>query len=125
MAEDSKAGHLLKLVRLQAVTRREAKKATQGESPLVTETAPGLLDQILQSQGTDPLCTRLKKELCTTSQNGHLSQKSHVNQGTSREGYTLNQQGLLCYKGRAVVPAQKALIQELLYLYHDDQLAGH
>ncbi len=140
-AEDSEAGHLLELVRLQAVTRKEAKKATQGESPLVTETAPGLLDQILQSQGTDPLCTRLKKELRTTSQNGHLSQKghvnqgtsqnghlrqkSHVNQGTSREGYTLNQQGLLCYKGRAVVPAQKALIQELLYLYHDDQFTGH
>src|SRR6266487_3630259 len=118
-AEDSEAGHLLELVRLQAVTRKEAKKATQGESPLVTETVPGLLDQILQSQGTDPLCTRLKKELRTTSQNGHL------NQGISREGYTLNQQGLLCYKGRTVVPAQKALIQELLYLYHDDQFAGH
>ena len=28
MAEDSEAGHLLELVRLQAVTRREAKKAT-------------------------------------------------------------------------------------------------
>ena len=28
MAEDSEAGHLLKLVRLQAITRREAKKAT-------------------------------------------------------------------------------------------------
>ena len=27
MAEDSKAGHLLELVRLQAVTRKEAKKA--------------------------------------------------------------------------------------------------
>ena len=48
-----------------------------------------------------------------------------MNQGTSQEGYTLNQQGLLCYKGRAVVPAQKALTQELLYLYHDDQFAGH
>ncbi len=49
MAEDSEAGHLLELVRLQAITRREAKKATQGESPLVTKTAPGLLDLILQS----------------------------------------------------------------------------
>ena len=47
-----------------------------------------------------------------------------MNQGVSREGYTL-EQGLLCYKGRAVVPAQKALIQELLYLYHNDQFAGH
>ena len=137
-AEDSEAGHLLELVRLQAVTRKEAKKAVQGESPLVNETAPGLLDQILQSQGTDPLCIKIKKEISTKistksqegtstkpSQSGHLSQEGHVNQGTSREGYTLSEQGLLCHKGRAVVPAQKALIQELLYLYHDDQFAGH
>jgi hypothetical protein len=48
-AEDSEAGHLLKLVRIQAVTRKEARKAVQGESPLVNKTAPGLLDQILQS----------------------------------------------------------------------------
>ena len=55
-----------------------------------------------------------------TSQNGHLSQKGHMSLGASQEGYTLNQQGLLCYKGRALVPTQKALIQELLYLYHND-----
>jgi hypothetical protein len=109
-AEDSEAGHLLELVRLQAVTRREAKEATQGESPLVDETAKGLLDLILKSQGTDPLCIRLKKELDTNS---------------SREGYFLGQEGLLYYMGRVVVPLQKSLIQELLYLYHDDQFAGH
>jgi hypothetical protein len=65
-AEDSEASHLLELVRLQAVTRKEAKEATKGESPLVDETAEGLLDLILQSQGTDPLCIRLQKELSTT-----------------------------------------------------------
>jgi hypothetical protein len=47
--EDSEASHLLELVRLQAVTRKEAKEATKGESPLVNETAEGLLDLILQS----------------------------------------------------------------------------
>ena len=109
-AEDSEAGHLLELIRLQAVTREEAKKATQGESPLVDETAEGLLDLILQSQGTDPLCTRLKKELDTNS---------------GREGYFIGQKGLLYYKGRVVVPLQKSLIQELLYIYHDDQFSGH
>jgi hypothetical protein len=57
--EDNKASHLLKLVKLQAITRKEAKEATKGESPLIDETAKGLLDLILQSQGTDPLCTRL------------------------------------------------------------------
>jgi hypothetical protein len=109
-AEDSEAGHLIELVRLQAVTRKEARKATKGENPLVDETAEGLLDLILQSQGTDPLCTRLKKEL-------------GINSG--REGYFISQGGLLFYKGRIVVPLQKSLIQELLYLYHDDQFSGH
>jgi hypothetical protein len=32
-AEDSETGHLIELVRLQAVTRREAKKATQNKDP--------------------------------------------------------------------------------------------
>src|SRR5436189_1329003 len=109
-AEDSEAGHLLELVRVQAVTRREAKEATREENPLVDETAEGLLDLILKSQGMDPLCTRLKKELDTD---------------LGRKGYSIGQRGLLYYKGRIVVPLQKSLIQELLYLYHDDQFSGH
>jgi hypothetical protein len=48
-SKDDKAGHLIELVRIQTVTRREARKATQGENPLVGKTATGLLDQILQS----------------------------------------------------------------------------
>ena len=104
-AEDREAGHLAELVRLQVVTRKEAKKATQGESPLVDETAEGLLDLILKSQGTDPLCTRLVKELGTN---------------LGREGYSIGQGGLLYYKRRVVVPLQKSLIQELLFLYYDN-----
>ena len=113
-SSDSETGRLLELVRLQAVTRGEAKTAAQEEHPLAEEPAHGLIDLILKSQGTDPLCCRLVKEL-------QDSQKP----GIGRQGYTLDQQGLLRYKGRAVVPIQKTLIQELLYLYHDDQLAGH
>ena len=46
-------------------------------------------------------------------------------EGTGRQGYALDQQCLLRYEGRDVVPLQKSFIQELLYLYHDDQLARH
>jgi hypothetical protein len=109
-AEDSEAGHLLELVRLQAVTRKEAKEATKGESPLVDKTAEGLLDLILQSQGTDPLCIRLRKELDTN---------------LGREGYFTGRKGLLFYKGKIVVLFQKSLIQELLYLYYNNQFSGH
>ena len=95
-AEDSKASHLLELIRLQVVTRQEAKHAAKQESPLVKKTAPDLINIILKSQGTNPLCIKLKKE---------LGQDSH-----SRKGYTLDQRGLLLYKDKAVVPAQKSLI---------------
>ena len=36
-AEDSKAGYLLELVRIQAITRREARNIVLGESPLVNK----------------------------------------------------------------------------------------
>ena len=48
-AEDSKASYLLELVRLQVVTKKEAKLATQKESPLVDKIADDLLDLILKS----------------------------------------------------------------------------
>jgi transposase InsO family protein len=121
-AEDSEAGHLLELVRIQAVTRSEARKAVLGETPLVDETAQELLSKITKLQSTDPLCLRIKREISTK-----ISTKSQEGTSTknSREGYSLDQIGLLWYKGRVVVPTQKALTQELLYLYHDDQFAGH
>ena len=87
-----------------------AKKAAQDERPLGVQTSPDLLATIRVLQGSDPLCLQLKKELNTNS---------------GREGYTLSQDSLLQYYGRAVVPAQKALTQELLYLYYDDQLTGY
>ena len=55
-AEDSKAGHLLELVRIQVVTRREARQAVLSESPLVDKTAQDLLSKITELQRTNPLC---------------------------------------------------------------------
>ena len=104
-AEDSKAGHLLELVRLQAVTRKDAKNAVQRESLLVDKTADDLLDLILKFQEIDLLYTRLKKELSIDS---------------SYKGYSLSLKGFLFYKNKVVVLLQKSLIQELLYLYHND-----
>ena len=86
------------------------------------------------------MCRRLVKELQASQKPGSRqegsSSRGHEGtgqegsgardyEGTGRKGYTLDQQGLLCYKEKAVVPEQKSLIQELMYLYHDDQLAGH
>jgi transposase InsO family protein len=125
-AEDSEVGRLIQLVRLQAVTRREARKAAQNENPLADKTANDLLASIYKLQGTDPLCLRLKKELGTkTRQGSEMDPQEVLRINTARQGYELDPQEVLRYNGRVVVPAQKALIQELLYLYHDDQFAGH
>ena len=109
-AADDEADHLLQLVRMQAVTRKRARSAVRGESPLHEKTAEGLLSQVKELQGEDPLCLRLRKE---------------CDSGNARNGYELSQDGLLRYKDKVVIPQQKALTQELLYLYHDDQFAGH
>ena len=102
--------------------------AAQNEDPLSTETAPrsSLLDLIFKHQGTDPLCIQLKKELRQpdSDQSGSRWLKAS-DEGASLKGYTLDQQGILYYRGRVLVPQQKALIQELLYLYYDDQFTGH
>ena len=108
--EDTEAGHLLDFVRIQTVTRGTARKAAQDESPLSEQMSTDLLAMIRELQGSDPLCLRLKKELGTDS---------------SRDGYFLDQDGLLQYQGRVVVPAQKALTQELLFLYYNNQLTRH
>jgi hypothetical protein len=121
-ATDSKADHLLHLARIQTVTRKEARAATLGENPSECETADTLLTKIHELQQTDPLCRRLRKEISTK-----ISTKSQQGMSTTsgQEGYSIGRNGLLFYKGRVVVPAQKALTQELLYLYHDDQFSGH
>ena len=95
---------------MQAVTRKRARSAVRGESPLDEKTAEGLLSQVKELQGEDPLCLRLRKE---------------CDSGKARNGYELSQDGLLRYKDMVVIPQQKALTQELLYLYHDYQFAGH
>jgi Integrase zinc binding domain/Chromo (CHRromatin Organisation MOdifier) domain len=123
--QDRETSHLLDLARIQSVTRREARQAASGENPQDNKTSEDLLAKILELQGKDPLCMRLKKEISTK-----ISTKSQAGTSTcsgrdGRKGYILGQNGLLLYEGRVVVPAQKALTQELLYLYHDDQLAGH
>ncbi|KAL4744261.1 hypothetical protein BDW72DRAFT_199782 [Aspergillus terricola var. indicus] len=109
-AEDNKAGHLMKFARMQTVTRKRAKIAAQGEEPLGKKTADGLLNMIQKLQGEDPLCSRLKKE---------------IKYNKSWKGYEIDQDGLLRYKSQVIVLQQKALTQELLYLYHDNQFAGH
>ena len=105
---DDEAGHLIDVVRLQAVTRGQAKAAAQNENPLSTDAVPksSLIDLIFKYQGTDPLCIRLHKELKTSQ--GHESRRlqpdgDRVYKGTSLKGYTLDQRGILYYRERLLV----------------------
>src|SRR5438445_4805985 len=82
-ALNTKAGHLLQLLRIQSITKREARQAALSENPIDNETSKDLLTKIHKLQGKDPLYIRLKKK---------------INANTSRKGYTINQKGLLFYK---------------------------
>ena len=95
--ENSKAGYLLELIRIQAITRREARNVVLGESPLVDETAQVLLSKITELQSTNPLCIYIRRKISTKIST------------TSCDSYFLDQTGLLLYKGRIVVFTQKAL----------------
>ena len=104
-AADDEADHL-QLARMQAVTRKRARSTVWGESPLDEKTTEGLLSQVKKLQGEDPLFLRLRKE---------------CHSGKARNSYELSQlDGLLRYKDKVDIPQQKALTQELLYLYHDE-----
>jgi hypothetical protein len=61
------AGHLIEYIKSQSVTRQAAKKAAKAEEPLVQEISLSLVDLIRTSQGIDPLCIKLKKELAKVS----------------------------------------------------------
>jgi hypothetical protein len=95
---------------LQTLSRRQAKNATHQEDPGVIEPSGQLLDLVLELQKEDPLCQRLRKE---------------IESNNPRKEYLIDSKGLLRYQDKILIPEQKSLIQELLYLYHDDQFAGH
>jgi hypothetical protein len=48
-AKDNKASHLLKLIRIQVVTRQKAKYIAKQKNPLVKKIAPNLINLILKS----------------------------------------------------------------------------
>jgi hypothetical protein len=86
-AEDSEASHLIELVRIQAVTRKEARTVVLGEDPLVDETVQGLLNKIYKLQATDPLYIRIKKEITIKIS---IKSKEGIFINTSRDGYFLD-----------------------------------
>ena len=47
--ENTEADYLIELIKIQAIIRREAKKAAYNKYPLIAKIAPGLLDLILKS----------------------------------------------------------------------------
>ena len=111
--DDCEADHLLKIVRVQVVTRRKAKEATQSESPLLKEPTVNLKKLIAAVQATDPLSQRLIKEI----------QNAPANQ--ARGAYELSPEGLLMWGDKVCVPQQRSLINELMSIYHDCPQAGH
>ena len=105
------ADHLLRLVKVQYLTRRRARAAVQAETP-TQEPSTGLRELVAAAQKEDAFCRRLVEDL--------------KRDPSTRQSYRCTSNGLLLYKGeRLVVPNQRSLVHELLRLHHDAEIAGH
>jgi transposase InsO family protein len=105
------ADHLLRLVKVQYLTRRRARAAVQSETP-TQEPSAGLRELVAAAQKEDAFCQRLVGDL--------------KRDPSTRQSYQCTSDGLLLYKGeRLVVPNQRSLVHELLRLHHDAEVAGH
>jgi hypothetical protein len=88
---------------------------------LSTETADGTLsepirDSLLELQRLDPFVVQKQYEKIPI----RLRAGSDVGHWRIRET-----DGLLCYRGAVYVPTEKAIRSEIIYMNHDDALAGH
>ena len=78
--------------------------------PYLDKPVDSLLGLVKETQSNDPLCRRILKEITEGSQ--------------SQKGFKAKD-GVLYREDKLYVPQQKALISELMHLYHDDQFADH
>lgn len=100
------------VAKVYRVSRQRAKIVASGEKLGSDTPTDGVIDLVARIQASDPETQRLRRQV----------------EGSERdvpEGYTVDSQGLLRFKGRLFVPTDFALRQELLQLHHDDPLAGH
>ena len=96
LPEDSEAGHLLDLVKIQSVTRGKARQVALGEKPLFDSILHTLLSKITELQKTDPLCVRITKEITSSTDKPNTLEIGIGGLSTtSRVGYILDQNGLL------------------------------
>jgi hypothetical protein len=109
--ETEETDHLLRTVSIQAFTRGEAHRATREEEPSNERCSQGLLELLREAQDLDS-DTQQKLRTIETK-------------GQARQPYEKGAHGLLQYKKKIVVPNQRAVIGELMSLYHDDEHAGH
>ena len=109
--DGEEADHLLRLVKVQYLTRSRARAAVQSETSM-QEPSTGLRELVAAAQKEDAFCRRLVGDL--------------KKDPATRQSYQCTSDGLLLYKGeRLVVPNQRSLVHELLRLHHDEEVAGH
>jgi hypothetical protein len=123
---DQEAQRNLQLLRLQAITRKDAEKALSDISqnePLTDD----LLGLIKKYQEDDPYCKRVAKQ--ALHQRRQLSDApvdgSTIVPEVHRPTLGKVEDSLLYEAGRVVVPEQTALRHELLRRFHDCPSSGH
>lgn len=108
--ETEEADHLLRVIRVQTITRRTARVALRDEEPKARKPSENLESLVMAAQKEDAFAQRILREL------EHQKGRPH---------YSVTQSGALRFKERLYVPNQRSLIGELMRLYHDDEHAGH
>ena len=98
------------------VTRKEAKEALAGETPLHPEPQESMRDFVRKVQMRDTLAQKKLAEIDQRGQGGRL-------EGTA---WSMRlDDGLLRCNGKVYIPQEPALIAEIMRIHHDDPQAGH
>ena len=105
--ETEEADHLLRVIKVQSITRKRSQEATREEVSTELQISKNLENLIKVAQEEDGYAQRM------------------ITEQKSPPSYSRSEDGLLLYKRRLYVPNQRSLIGELLTLYHDDPHAGH
>ena len=132
---DDDAKKDLSILRLQAVTRRQARISAKslvpgmdlpGSSPGMDLPGP-LIELIAKHQEQDPHCKRIARQALHPRRQPDLASAAT---GPGGDDYTVQHipggtRDLLCVARRVIVPAQTSLRIELLRQFHDCPTAGH
>ena len=100
--------------RSQIILRRQAHEMARLEQIYAPEVSETRRESILKLQVTDSVTNKIKERVANPRRKASVSRE-----------WSLGRSGELLHNQRLFVPAEQAVKQEILHLFHDDPMAGH